>query len=86
MQDSPIGLDSHERHGKLLETTQAVPQRNLCQRSTVPSFRYLDEQAFRFNERKGTDASRFVGVLQSIIGERLTYNTVTGKTVAKTTN
>ena len=25
-------------------------------------FRYLDEQAFRFNNRKGTDAARFVGV------------------------
>jgi hypothetical protein len=36
-------------------------------------FRYLDEQAFRFNARMGTDRERFVEVLRSIIGKRLTY-------------
>lgn len=36
-------------------------------------FRYLDEQVFRFNERKGNDASRFKAVMQSVIGRRLTY-------------
>jgi hypothetical protein len=35
--------------------------------------RYLDEQAFRFNQRKGTDRSRFVQTLRSIVGRRLTY-------------
>lgn len=35
--------------------------------------RYLDEQAFRFNERKGTDGSRFNHVMQRIVGKRLTY-------------
>jgi transposase-like protein len=43
-------------------------------------FRYLDEQAFRFNSRKTTDAMRFVLALQSIVGKRLTYEAVTGKT------
>lgn len=43
-------------------------------------FRYLDEQTFRFNSRKGTDAMRFVLALQSIVGKRLTYEQVTGKT------
>lgn len=42
-------------------------------------FRYLDEQTFRFNQRKGTDAERFVLALHSIVGKRLTYKEVTGK-------
>lgn len=42
-------------------------------------FRYLDEQSFRFNSRKTTDAMRFVLALQSIVGKRLTFNQVTGK-------
>jgi transposase-like protein len=36
-------------------------------------FRYLDEQAYRFNNREGTDLTRFVGVLRDIVGRRLTY-------------
>ena len=42
-------------------------------------FRYLDEQAFRFNERKATDAARFVQALGNITGRRLTYRNLTGK-------
>ena len=41
-------------------------------------FRYLDEQAFRYNERKGTDADRFLTVLGSIAGKRLTYKELIG--------
>lgn len=36
-------------------------------------FRYLDEQAFRFNERMESDLGRFVSVLHNILGKRLTY-------------
>ena len=36
-------------------------------------FRYLDEQAFRFNNRETTDGERFKGVLRAILGKRLTY-------------
>jgi len=36
-------------------------------------FRYVDEQAFRFNLRKRTDAQRFTDVIDSIVGRRLTY-------------
>jgi len=43
-------------------------------------FRYLDEQAFRFNEREGTDQSRFTKVISGIIGKRLTYAQLIGKT------
>src|ERR1039458_5511246 len=36
-------------------------------------FRYLDEQAFRFNERKTTDAGRFLIGIVGVVGRRLTY-------------
>jgi transposase-like protein len=41
-------------------------------------FRYLDEQAFRFNNRGGDDAFRFALALKGIIGKRLTYVALTG--------
>jgi transposase-like protein len=40
-------------------------------------YRYLDEQSFRFNERKDTDAGRFQKVLNSIAGKRLTWDILT---------
>ncbi len=43
-------------------------------------FRYLDEQAFRFNSRKVTDGERFKAALRGIVGKRLTYTELTGKT------
>lgn len=42
-------------------------------------FRYLDEQSFRYNERKGTDADRFEMVVAGAPGKRLTYARLTGK-------
>ena len=43
-------------------------------------FRYLDEQAFRFNNRKPMDDShRFRYVMRKIVGKRLTYKELTGK-------
>ena len=42
-------------------------------------FRYLDEQAYRFNERKATDGERFVEALSAVVGKRLTYEHLTGK-------
>ena len=47
-------------------------------------FRYLDEQAFRFNKRKLSDAARFVLALNGIIGKRLTYNALTGSELPQT--
>lgn len=35
--------------------------------------RYLDEQVFRFDERKSNDKERFLGVLKAVGGKRLTY-------------
>jgi transposase-like protein len=43
-------------------------------------FRYLDEQAFRFNERTMTDAERFSFAISGIVSKRLTYESLTGKT------
>ncbi len=42
-------------------------------------FRYLDEQAFRYNNRKFTDAERFEFAVRGMVGKRLTYAEVTGK-------
>jgi transposase-like protein len=42
-------------------------------------FRYLDEQSFRFNTRKGTDADRFVKAAAALTGKRLTYAELIGK-------
>lgn len=36
-------------------------------------FRYLDEEAFRYNERKRNDAERFMLVASAVSGKRLTY-------------
>lgn len=43
-------------------------------------FRYLDEQAFRFNNRKMTDGERFNLAVSGIVGKRLTFDQLTGKT------
>jgi transposase-like protein len=41
-------------------------------------FRYLDEQAFRFNERGLTDSERFNKVASMIVGKRVTYKELCG--------
>lgn len=48
-------------------------------------FRYLDEQAFRFNNRRDmNDADRFSRVITSIVGKRLTYKDLIGALSAGT--
>ncbi len=43
-------------------------------------FRYLDEQAFRYNQRKNmTDFDRFQFACSQIVGKRLTWDSLTGK-------
>ena len=48
-------------------------------------FRYLDEQAFRYNNRKDRDGEkmedydRFRIAMSQIVGKRLTWNQLTGK-------
>ena len=41
-------------------------------------FRYLDEQAYRFNNRKTKDVARFIDALLGIVGKRLTYKQLVG--------
>jgi transposase-like protein len=47
-------------------------------------FRYLDEQAFRFNQRRDPDGDggRFIKVLRTIVGRRLTYKELIGQSPA----
>lgn len=40
-------------------------------------FRYLDEEAFRFNTRRTNDAKRFLAVVVRVVGKRLTYAALT---------
>ena len=44
-------------------------------------FRYLDEQTFRFNERKNEDGDRgrFLDAVKTTTGRRLTWKKLTGK-------
>ena len=42
-------------------------------------FRYVDEQAFRFNNRKMTDGERFGLAVSQIVGKRVTFAELTGK-------
>lgn len=44
---------------------------------------YLDEQCFRFNNRKMTDAERFAKAIAGICGKRLTFSELTGKTAGE---
>jgi transposase-like protein len=49
-------------------------------------FRYLDEQAFRYNNRKDmNDGDRFSRAVSQIVGKRLTYDEVTGNEQYKPT-
>jgi transposase-like protein len=48
-------------------------------------FRYLDEQAYRYNNRKDMDDfGRFKLAASQIVGKRLTWNEVTGKQAVAT--
>lgn len=41
--------------------------------------RYLDEQCFRYNERRMDDPARFNKVMGGTVGKRITYRQLTGK-------
>jgi hypothetical protein len=40
----------------------------------------LDEQVYRFNNRKMTDSERFDMAVRGMAGKRLTFDQLTGKT------
>ncbi|HEX4155718.1 MAG TPA: IS1595 family transposase [Acidobacteriaceae bacterium] len=71
-------------HTNSLENFWSLLKRNLAGTYVaVEPFhldRYLDEQMFRFNNRKNlSDAGRFSKVLSQVVNRRLTYAEVTGK-------
>jgi len=89
----------HVAHGSKIYTDEAKYIWSLLKRGLHGTyvavepfhlFRYVDEQVFRFNNRKHeddspkTDAERFALALSQIAGKRLTYAEVTGK-VGETT-
>ncbi len=41
--------------------------------------RYLDEQAYRYNQRKLTNGERFLSAVFGIFGRRLTYDQLRGR-------
>lgn len=47
-------------------------------------FRYVDEQSFRYNNRKFNDLERFLMTCAQMIGKRLTYRKLIGQTLMVT--
>jgi hypothetical protein len=43
-------------------------------------FRYLDEQAYRFNTRKAKDGERFADIKTRVTGRRIMYKDLIGHT------
>jgi transposase-like protein len=41
--------------------------------------KYVDEQVFRFNNRRNTASERFMLAMSQVAGKRLTYSELTGK-------
>jgi hypothetical protein len=48
-------------------------------------FRYLDERSFRYNARRTNDRTRFLDVVRTIAGRRLTYKSLIGEPALATT-
>jgi transposase-like protein len=84
--DHAVAYVDGEIHTNGLENFWSLLKRGL--RGTYVSvepfhlFRYLDEQAFRYNNRKGLeDKNRFDLAVRQIVGKRLTFDQLTGKSV-----
>ncbi len=45
-------------------------------------FRYLDDQAYRFNQRRTGDAERFIDSLSTVVNRRLTFKKLTARETA----
>jgi len=85
--DHAVAYVNGEVHTNGLENFWSLLKRSL--KGTYVSvepfhlFRYLDEQAYRFNNRQFTDAERFSMAVSGIVGKRLTFDQLTGR-VAET--
>lgn len=71
--------DSYQWDRELLVAPETWPQRHYVSVEPFHLFRYLDEHAFRYNNRKTNDAGRFIDVMNGVTGKRVTYKKLTGK-------
>lgn len=58
-------------------TTTGGPQGHLIKTTPEHLAAHVDEQVFRFNNRKATEWERFNRAIRLIVGKRLTYSTLT---------
>jgi hypothetical protein len=65
-----------ERSGELLVVAEAVDRGHVCSVEPFHLFRYLDEQAYRYNNRK--EAMDFETAASQIVGKRLTWKQLAG--------
>src|SRR5437763_154984 len=83
MQDGSIEKMKGRVHTNGLENFWSLRKRGI--KGTYVSvepfhlFRYLDEQAFRFNERKDDDKGHFLKAIASFAGKRLMYSKLIGQ-------
>jgi transposase-like protein len=77
--DGTVHTNSMENYWSLLKRTLSGTYVSV---EPFHLHRYLDEQSFRFNERKGNDGDRFVLAASQIAGKRLTYKKLIGKELA----
>jgi transposase-like protein len=82
--DHAVGYVRGEVHTNGLENFWSLLKRGLSGTyvSVEPFhlFRYLDEQAFRYNNRKSfDDKTRFDMAVRQVVGKRLTWNQLIGK-------
>ena len=73
------GRGPHERHGELLGLFKRCIKGTHVSVEPFHLFRYVDAEAFRFNERKDNDGGRFLSALSGIEGKRLTYKNLIGE-------
>ncbi len=83
--DHAVAYVDKEVHTNGLENFWALLKRSISGTyvSVEPFhlFRYLDEQAYRFNNRQDmNDFDRFKLAMTQVVGKRLTWNQLTGKT------
>jgi len=81
--DHAIAYADGKVHTNGLENFWSLLKRGIKGTYVCPApfhlFRYLDEQATRFNERKDCDQGRFLSTMQRVSKRRLTYKKLTGK-------
>lgn len=75
--DHAVAYVQHNVHTNGMENFWSLLKRTIKGTYICPSpfhlFRYLDEQAFRFNERKDCDKGRFVKAIKGVFGKGLRY-------------